>query len=141
MEKCINLDIRKIKIELEECKNALLKTNSLCEVADILDMDYMTLHRLTRISENSRRQLSEENRETVERFYKSSRASLQLPYKKYAKKFYLHCPLAVAFEEYVNEQHSWGCQVLSKSSVYRCLKKNFVSARKYLSKNVYVTCV
>ena len=85
--------------------------------------------------------MSDVNVENVRNFFKNSRISLQLPYKRHAKYYYLRSPLAVAYEEYVLEQTKLNCRVLSKSAVYRCLKGQFRVRKKYLSKSVSVTCV
>ena len=55
---------------------------------------------------------------------------MQLPFKKYAKFYYLHTSLAVAYNSYAREQMKLGFAVLSQSSVYRCLKGKFRIRKK-----------
>ena len=55
---------------------------------------------------------------------------MQLPFKKYAKFYYLRTSLAVAYDSYAREQMKLGFAVLSQSSVYRCLKGKFHIRKK-----------
>ena len=55
---------------------------------------------------------------------------MQLPFKKYAKFYYLRTSLAVAYDSYAGEQMKLGFAVLSQSSVYRCLKGKFHIRKK-----------
>lgn len=115
----------KDKIRLNNCVNELLQISSIRGAAKRLHIPYTTLHRLIKIQEKSVRRVSDLDVQNVRKFYKNSRISMQLPYKKYAKFYYLRSPLAVAYEEYAREQNALNCRVLSKSAVYRCLKGIF----------------
>ena len=133
----IVLKIRKHKTKkdtnsLKACVEQLKKIASVRETAKKLGMHYSGLHRLLTVRDRSAclRHVTEKHKETVRNFYSSSSISLQLPYKKYAKFYYLRTPLAVAYEEYAKEQRKLNCRVLSRSTVYRCLKGQFRIRKK-----------
>ena len=65
------------------------------------------------VHDQSMTHVTDEHRKKVHTFYSSMSISLQLPYKKYAKFYYLQTLLAVAYEEYAKKQRSMNCRVLS----------------------------
>ena len=123
--------IKKDKKRLKECLLEMLKHCSIRDAAKRLQIHYTTLQRWMTFKEStSVRKVSDLNVENVRKFFTNSRISLQLPYKRYAKYYYLRSPLAVAYEEYVREQTKLNCRVLSKSAVYKCLKGVFRVRKK-----------
>ena len=46
----------------------------------------------------------------------------ELPYKQFHDKYFMRAPLAVAYEQYAREAKRVGDRVLSKMSVYQCLR-------------------
>ena len=131
----IVLKIRKYKANknidhLTRCVNELKQMTSIRQAAKRLDIHYSSLHRMLTVREHSRRRVTDEQRQNVLKFYSSTSISLQLPYKKYNKFYYLRTPLAVAYEEYAKHQRSIKCTVLSRTSVYECLKGKFKVRKK-----------
>ena len=123
--------IKKDFVRLKKCVLVLLRHCSIRDAAKRLQIHYTTLLRWSTIKEgNSVRKVSQLNVQNVLKFYKNSRISMQLPYKRYAKYYYLRSPLAVAYEEYVKEQTQLNCRVLSKTAVYGCLKGVFRVRKK-----------
>lgn len=115
---------------------------SMRDAARQLCIDCTKLRRLSALNELHRRRLKIADKSNVVKFFSSNRVSSQLPFKKYAKNFYLRSTLAVAYSEYVKNQKVLGDRVLSKSSVYRCLKGKFRTRRKIPFKDCQCTyCV
>ena len=77
---------------------------SIRQAAKRRDIHYSSLHRMMTVHDRSMRHVTDEHREKVHTFYSSMSISLQLPYKKYAKFYYLRTPLAVAYEEYAKSR-------------------------------------
>ena len=68
--------------------------------------------------------------------------SMQLPFKRYSKFYYLRTSLAVAYDTYAREQLKLGFKVLSQSSVYRSIKGQFRTRRRIAFKDTQCTdCV
>ena len=131
----IVMRIRKYKANknidhLTTCVNELKQMTSIRQAAKRLNMHYSNLHRMMTVRDRSIRRITAEQREKVFSFYSSARISLQLPYKKYSKFYYLRTPLAVAYEEYAKEQRRLKFTVLSRTSVYVCLKGKFKVRKK-----------
>ena len=104
---------------------------SVREGARILNMHYSTLQRLLTLrKKSSSRFISEDDKRRVLDFYSSNQISMQLPFKKYARYYYLRSPLAVAYHQYVLAQRQSGDRVLSKTAVYRCLRGKFRTRKK-----------
>ena len=111
--------------KLAESVNQLKETYSIRSAAKKLNMHYSELHRLLKSRKEHGRSLSSAAKNNVIKSYSSSSISLQLPFKKYAKFYYLRTSLAVAYDTYAREQIKLGCAVLSQSSVYRCIQGKF----------------
>lgn len=131
----IVLRIRKYKANknvsrLNACVNDLKQMTSIRQAAKRLNIHYSSLHRMMTVRDRSMRRVTDLNRKNVRTFYSSMSISLQLPYKKYAKFYYLRTPLAVAYEEYAQKQREMNCRVLSRTSVYQCLKGQFRVRKK-----------
>ena len=105
-----------------ESVDRLRETSTIRSAARQLNMHYNQLHRLLMARKQNSRALTEKCKEDVIKRYTSQQISLQLPFKKYAKFYYLRTSLSVAYDTYAKEQMALGCRVLSISSVYRCLK-------------------
>ena len=126
-----------------ECVALLKKKYSIRNAARKLNMQYSHLYRLLSISQKpharSRTKLSKAN---IVKFYKSNKISMQLPFKRYSKFYYLCTSLAVAYDTYVREQLKLGFKVLSQSSVYRSIKGKFRTRRRIPFKDTQCTdCV
>ena len=93
-------------------------------------MQYSHLHRLLKCRQEHGRALSQTAKENVIKSYLCNEMSMQLPFKKYTKFYYLGTSLAVAYDSYAREQMKLGFAVLSQSSVYRCLKGKFRIRKK-----------
>ena len=117
-------------VKLLESVSQLKKTYSIHAAARKLNMQYSHLHRLLKCRQEHRRALSQTAKENVIKSYSSNKMSMQLPFKKYAKFYYLCTSLAVAYKSYAREQMKLGFAVLSQSSVYRCLKGKFRIRKK-----------
>ena len=74
---------------LTTCINELKQMTSIQQAAKRLDIHYCSLHRMMTVCDQSMRSVTDEHREKVHTFYSSMSISLQLPYKKYAKFYYL----------------------------------------------------
>ena len=120
----------------------LKKRSTIREAAKNLNISYTTLHRLITKRERSEKKITREDKLRVLEFYSSSQISLQLPHKKYAKYHYLRSSLAVAYDQYFEAQTKSGGKILSKTTVYRCLKGKFRTRRKIPFKDCQChTCV
>ena len=106
-------------------------------------MQYSHLHRLLSISQKPHaRSLTKSSKANIVKFYKSNKISMQLPFKRYSKFYYLGTSLAVAYDTYVREQLKLGFKVLSQSSVYRSIKGKFQTRRRIPFKDTQCTdCV
>ena len=90
----IVLRIRKYKVNrnvsrLTKCINELKQMRSIRQEAKRLNIHYSSLHRMMTLRDQSMRRVRDEHRVKVHEFYSSMSVSLQLPYKKYAKFYYL----------------------------------------------------
>ena len=120
----------------------LKKRSSIREAAKKLNISYTTLQRLITKRDRGDRKITQEDKSRVIEFYSSSQISLQLPHKKYAKYHYLRSSLAVAYDQYVKAQSQSNGTILSKTTVYRCLKGKFRTRRKIPFKDCQCkTCV
>ena len=126
-----------------ECVALLKKKYSIRNAARKLNMQYSHLHRLLSISQKPHaRSLTKSSKANIVKFYKSNKISMQLPFKRYSKFYYLHTSLAVAYDTYVREQLKLGFKVLSQSSVYRSIKGKFQTRRRIPFKDTQCTdCV
>ena len=106
-------------------------------------MQYSHLHRLLSISQKPHaRSLSNLSKAHIVKFYRSNKISMQLPFKRYSKFYYLCTLLAVAYDRYAREQLKLGFKVLSQSSVYRSIKGRFRTRRRIPFKDIQCTdCV
>ena len=129
------LQLRKFKSQKnfekhQATANKLSQKYSIRGACKRLKMQYSQLYRLLHFSGKHARALPMELKKRVIQFYSSTKISLQLPFRKYSKFFYLRTPLAVAYQEYAKEQLSLGYRVLRPTSVYRCIKKMFRTRKK-----------
>ena len=109
-----------------ECVALLKKKYTIQNAARKLNMQYSHLHRLLSISQKPHASsLTKSSKANIVKFYKSNKISMQLPFKRYSKFYYLRTSLAVAYNTYVREQLKLGFKVLSQSSVYRSIKGKF----------------
>ena len=106
-------------------------------------MQYSHLHRLLSISQKPHSMsLSNSSKANLVKFYRSNKISMQLPFKRYSKFYYLHTSLPVAYNTYAREQLKLGFKVLSQSSVYRSIKGQFRTRRRIPFKDTQCTdCV
>ena len=116
--------------ELLESVKQLKKNYSLRAAARKLNMQFSHFYRLLQCRTKHRRSVSQTAKDNVIQSYSSNKMSMQLPFKKYSKFYYLRTSLAVAYESYAREQMKLGFDVLSQSSVYRCLKGKFRIRKK-----------
>ena len=142
------LKIQKYKISKNilkavECVTLLKKKYSIRSAARKLKMQYSHVHRLLSISRKAHvRSLSNLSKANIVKCYKSNKISMQLPFKRYSKFYYLRTSLAVAYDTYVREQLKLGFKVLSQSSVYRSIKGQFRTRRRIPFKDTQCTdCV
>lgn len=112
-----------------ESVDRLREMSTIRNAARQLNMHYNQLRRLLIARKQNRRLLTADCKENVMKYYASTKISLQLPFKRYSKFYYLRTPLSVAYAAYADEQKALGCRVLSFSSVYRCVK-GLVRTRK-----------
>lgn len=141
------LQLRKAKTQkkfdkVQEIKSKLIQRYTIRGACRRLRMHYSQLYRLLSCAKRHGRALPMELKDRVIEFYTSSKISLQLPFKKYSRYFYLRTPLAMAYQEYRREQIDLGYKVLSPTSVYRCIRKTFRTMRKIPFKDCQCdTCV
>ena len=126
-----------------ECVRLLKQKYSIQSAARKLKMQYSHLHRLLSISQKPHaRSLSNSSKANIVKFYRSNKISMQLPFKRYSKFYYLHTSLAVAYDTYAREQLKLGFKVMSQSSVYRSIKGQFRKRRRISFKDTQCTdCV
>ena len=130
------LNIQKYKtfrniLKAVECVRLLKQKYSIRSAARKLKMQYSHLHRLLSISRKPHsRLLSNSSKANIVKFYRSNKISMQLPFKRYSKFYYLCTSLAVAYDTYAREQLKLGFKVLSQSSVYRSIKGKFRTRRR-----------
>ena len=117
-------------VKFLESVSQLKKTYSIRAAARKLNMQYSHLHSLLKCRQKHGRALSKTAKENVIKSYSSTNMSMQLPFKKYSKFYYLRTSLALAYDSYAREQMKLGFAVLSQSSVYRCLKGKFRIRKK-----------
>ena len=142
------LNIQKYKtsrniLKAVECVRLLKQKYSIRSAARKLKMQYSHLHRLLSISQKPHsRSLSNSSKANIVKFYRSNKISMQLPFKRFSKFYYLHTSLAVAYDMYAREQLKLGFKVLSQSSVYRSIKGKFRTRRRIPFKDTQCTdCV
>lgn len=116
--------------KVQEIKSQIIQRYTIRGASRRLHMHFSQLYRLLSCAKLHRRALPMELKERVLQFYSSSKISLQLPFKKYSRYFYLRTPLAIAYADYRKEQIDLGYRVLSPTSVYRCIRKTFRTSRK-----------
>ena len=63
----------------------------------------------------------------------------QLPFRRYARFYFLRSSLAVAYDTYAREQMKLSFRVLSQSTVYQCLKGKFLIRKKIPFKDTQCT--
>ena len=126
-----------------ECVRLLKQKYSIRSAARKLKMQYSHLHRLLSISRKPHsRSLSNSSKPNILKFYRSNKISMQLPFKRYSKFYYLCTSLAVAYDTYAREQLTLGLKVLLQSSVYRSIKGQFRTRRRVPFKDTQCTdCV
>ena len=128
--------------KLLESVSQLKKTYSICAAARKLNMQYSHLHCLLKCRQEHGWALSQTAKKNVIKSYSCNKMSMQLSFKKYAKFYYLHTSLAVAYNSYAREQMKLGFGVLSQSSMYRCLKGKFRIRKKIPFKDTQIAeCV
>ena len=107
---------------------------SLRKIAKLSNIHLTQLHRYTRpkvlkekpdVEGESKMKISSKDRARVLRFFKRTTVTLQLPFKRHAKNFYLRKTQWKAYHEYSKERRFWGERVLSKSAVYKILPRKF----------------
>ena len=130
LRRIIRYKTKKDNVRLNRAVAELKRKSSLRGAAKKLNMYYSTLQRLISIRGGSERSVSEGDKRKVFEFYSSTPVSLQLPFKKYSRYYYLRSSLAVAYHQYVVAQRKSGDRVLSKTAVYRCLKGKFRTRKK-----------
>ena len=91
-------------VKLLENVSQLKKTYSIHAAARKLNLQYSHLHRLLKCRQEHGRALSQTAKENVIKSYSCNKMSMQLPFKKYAKFYYLRTSLAVAYDSYAREQ-------------------------------------
>lgn len=121
------LKIKKLKATKQTDKyqrsvNDVKKKYSIRAMSKHFDMHYSQMHRLLSWKYTHGRSLPETCKNHALKFFMKNSISQQIPYKRYARYYYLRTPLAVAYELYAQKQRMLGFRVLSRSSVYRCLK-------------------
>ena len=99
-------------VKLLESVSQLKKTYSICAAARKLDMQYSHLHHLLKCRQEHGWALSQTAKENVIKSYSCNKMSMQLPFKKYTKFYYLHTSLAVAYNSYAREQMKLGFAVV-----------------------------
>ena len=125
-----------------ECVTLLKQKYSIRSAARKLKMQYSHVHRLLSISHKAHaRSLSNSSKANIVKCYKSNKISMQLPFKRYSKFYYLRTSLAVAYDTYVREQLKLGFKVLSQSSVYRSIKGQFRTRRISFKDTQCTDCV
>ena len=81
------------------CVRLLKQKYSIRSAARKLKMQYSHLHRLLSISQKPHsRSLSNSSKANIVKFYRSNKISMQLPFKRYSKFYYLRTSLAVAYD-------------------------------------------
>ena len=121
----------KNQAKFKETHEKLLEIATKREMSRKLNMHYNQVHRLlTYPTARHGRAVSVDMKKKAIAFYSDASTSLQLPFKRYSKYFYLRTPLSIAYENYAEHQRFLGFDALSATSVYRCLKKSFRTMRK-----------
>lgn len=77
------------------------------------------------------RNISQEDRLAICRVVLKTVHSMQIPYRRFAKYFYLRESIKSTYLAYVREQQQLGMRILSESAVYKNLPKH-VRSRKYI---------
>ena len=118
------------------------KYNSVREFSAKIGMHRTQVQRLISVPKRHARAMTQEQRNVVLDCYSSTDFSLQLPFKRHAKFFYLRSSLSEAYAKYARRQDKAGFRVFSESSVYRCLKKRFRTRKQIPFKDCQCdTCV
>ena len=126
-----------------ECVRLLKQKYSIRSAVRKLKMQYSHLHRLLSISQKPHaRSLSNSSKANIVKCYRSNKISMQLPFKRYSKFYYLRTSLVVAYNTYAREQLKLGFKVMLQSSVYRSIKGQFRTRRRIPFKDTQCTdCV
>ena len=131
------------KTKFMECVNHVREKYSIWVAAKQPKMHYNQLYRLL----SYRRKphgwaLSQSAKENVIQRYSSNKILMQLPFRRYARFYFLRSSLSIAYDTYAREQMKLSFRVLSQSTVYQCLKGKFHIRKKIPFKDTQCTdCV
>ena len=82
--------------------------------------------------------VTKEDIDRVKSFYKANDVTMRLPYKRFAKYYYLRNTLDSTYQKYVREMNQNNHHVLSKSAVRKCLPRR---AFRTMKKIPYQQCL
>ena len=99
----------------------------------VTDISYINLQRLLNAgkAKKSKRKITEQDRMSITCVVLQAVHSMQIPYRQFAKYFYLRESIHDTYKAYVAEQKQYGFWVLSESAMYKNLPK-FVCSQKYI---------
>ena len=80
---------------------------------------------------SAKRKITEQDRMSIVHVVLQTVHSMQIPYRQFAKYFYLRESICDTYKAYVAEQKQYGLWVLSESAMYKNLPK-FVHSQKYI---------
>ena len=106
---------------------------SLRQIESVTGMTYRQIYRIVNPpkSTGGKRNVSNTDRLSIYKVVLKTIHSMQIPYRRFAKYFYLRESIKQTYKSYVREQTDLGLRILSESSFYKNLPKN-VRSQKYI---------
>ena len=104
---------------------------SIRKIGSITGMSYRQVYKLVNphLRKGHSRRVTQEDRLAVYKVVLKTVHSMQIPYRRFAKYFYLRETIAATYKAYVKEQQKLGLRVLSESAMYKNLPSNMRSQK------------
>ena len=115
-------------------RNTIIRNKyKLSHIQLVTGISYSNMQRLLNAEKGKKckRKITEQDRMSVACVVLQTVYSMQIPYRQFAKYFYLRESIRDTYKAYVAEQKQYGLQVLSESALYKNLLK-FVCSQKYI---------
>ena len=123
---------KKIRVLRERVKE-LTSKYSMRKVESLTGMTYRQIYRIMKppLQMGGERKITREHRLSVYKVVLQTVHTMQIPYRRFAKYFYLRESIKDTYTAYCKEQEALGLRILSQSGFYKNLPKN-VRSQKYI---------
>lgn len=118
---------------LTEKLNEIRKKYTIRQVQKFTKMNYRQCYQLLHntVSSKGKRKVTLQDRLCVARVVLKTTHSMQIPYRRFVKYFYLRESIKETYKAYVREQKELGLRILSQSAMYKSLPR-YVRSQKYI---------